>query len=73
MNDLIDAAGFHPVTSLTSLTGEQKRLLLDKGVVSCRDVDISTLRAIGLNEATATTAFQETAELCRRKSVKSKT
>ncbi len=35
----IDQSGFHPVTSLHSLNKSQKRLILEKGVVLCRDLE----------------------------------
>lgn len=38
---LIDNAGVHPITALTSLNKEQKRLLLDSNIVLCRQMDLS--------------------------------
>jgi len=35
----IDKAGLHPITSLISLTKAQKQLLLEKGIVLCRELE----------------------------------
>ncbi len=34
----VDKSGFHPVTSLHSLTKSQKKLILDEGIVLCREL-----------------------------------
>lgn len=34
----IDRAGLHPLTSLTTLTKREKQLLLDKGIVLCKEL-----------------------------------
>jgi hypothetical protein len=38
LKDLIDAARLYPITSLTSLTIKEKKLLLDEGVILCREL-----------------------------------
>jgi len=38
---LIDEAGVHPLTALTSLTNDQKRALLKRNLVLCRQLDLS--------------------------------
>lgn len=38
LKDWIDRSGFHPLTSLKSLTQKEKQKLLDKGVVLCREI-----------------------------------
>ncbi len=38
---LIDQAGMHPITALTTLNKEQKRILLDQNIVLCRNIDLS--------------------------------
>jgi len=50
LKDRIDRSGFHPITSLKSLTKVEKKGLLEKGIVLCREVvgnpDILTQFAI---------------------------
>lgn len=50
LKDWIDLSGFHPVTSLKSLTKAEKKGILEKGIVLCREVvgnpDILTQLAI---------------------------
>ncbi len=38
LKDWIDRSGFHPITSLKSLTKKEKQGLLDKGTVLCREI-----------------------------------
>lgn len=38
LKDLIDRSGFHPLTSLKSLTKDEKKRLLEKGIVLCREI-----------------------------------
>jgi len=38
LKDMIDKAGFHPVTSLKSLTQKEKEGLMQDGIVLCREV-----------------------------------
>ena len=62
----IDRAGLHPITCLTTLTASQKRQLLDKGVVLCKEIMTSKniLKTIGLNDTKASQVFSEIKELC---------
>lgn len=39
---LIDEAGVHPLTALTTLTQQQKRQFLDDSIVLCREIDLSS-------------------------------
>lgn len=52
LQDLIEDSGLHPITSLTTLTGSQKKLLLSKGIVLSKHIknDPSLLRSLGMNE-----------------------
>ncbi|PIQ69882.1 ATPase, partial [Candidatus Shapirobacteria bacterium CG11_big_fil_rev_8_21_14_0_20_40_12] len=38
LNELIDKSGLHPVTSLTSLSEQKKRELIERGIVFCKDL-----------------------------------
>lgn len=65
----IDRSGIHPITCLTTLSSSQKRQLVQKGVVLCKDLlkrpDI--LRSIGFREAKITTVVKEASQLCKHK------
>lgn len=52
LQSLIEKAGLHPLTCLTAISSAHKRLLLDKGLVLCREIleNKNILQAIGLNE-----------------------
>ncbi len=52
LKDLIDKAGYHPITSLSTLTRSEKSKLLDKGLVLCRDIsnNVNLLQDIGLQK-----------------------
>ena len=52
LKDLIDKAGYHPITSLSTLTRSEKSKLLDKGLVLCRDISnhVDLLKEIGLQK-----------------------
>ncbi len=39
LQDMIEESGLHPISSLLSLTNSQKNLLLEKGIVLCRDIE----------------------------------
>lgn len=38
LKDWIDRSGFHPITTLKSLQKNEKQMLLDKGIVLCREI-----------------------------------
>jgi hypothetical protein len=66
LSELIDRANLHPVTSLTSLTKAQKRLLLDNGIVLCREISKNPelLSSIITDKVKITRILKETKELC---------
>ena len=43
LNEMIDKSGLHPVTAINSLSDEKKRLLIDQGVVFCKDLDCGVI------------------------------
>ncbi|MES0278519.1 MAG: ATP cone domain-containing protein [Dehalococcoidales bacterium] len=68
LQNLIETAGLHPLTSLTSLTSSQKKQLLRQGAVMCRDLteDGRLLESIGLMGTKATRVLHEIADLCSK-------
>lgn len=52
LQDLIERSGLRPITSLTELNQKQKRLFLDLGIVTCKDIskNKNVLTQIGLSE-----------------------
>jgi len=66
LQNLIETAGLHPLTSLTSLTASQKKQLLRQGAVMCRDLtgDGRLLESIGLMGTRAARVLHEIADLC---------
>lgn len=50
LRDRINASGLHPLTCLTTLTGYEKKLLLERGIVLCRQLcpHPELLREIGI-------------------------
>lgn len=65
----IDRAGIHPITCLTTLTGSQKRQLIEKDVVLCRELSSKkgVLRQIGIQEAKIPAIINEAEQLCKTK------
>tara|TARA_B100000745_G_scaffold272541_1_gene200473 strand:+ start:2117 stop:2974 length:858 start_codon:yes stop_codon:yes gene_type:complete len=64
---LINRAGVHPITALTSLTAEQKRYLLKKNLVLCRQLELDgeSLRSYGVRNDDHENVRNEVRELCR--------
>lgn len=52
LKDWIDRSGYHPITSLGSLTKPEKIKLLERGLVLCRDVSMqkNLLEEVGINK-----------------------
>lgn len=65
----IDQSGVHPITCLTTLSSSQKRQLVQKGVVLCKDLlnEPNILRSIGLQEEKITMVVNEANQLCQHK------
>ena len=65
----IDRSGLHPITCLTTLSGSQKRQLIQKDVILCKDLlnKPNTLRSLGLQETKITTVINEATQLCQQK------
>ncbi len=43
LRDMIDTAGLHPITSLQYLTKKEKQILIEKGIVLCREITKNAL------------------------------
>ena len=63
---LIEEAGLHPITMLTTLTGREKQNLLDIDKVLCRDIvdDINVLIDAGIHRDKLDTVLYQARELC---------
>lgn len=61
LQDWIESAGLHPVTCLTTLTHDQIKLLLDSGVVLCKQLlsDETSLRELELAKEKKDQVMQE--------------
>lgn len=69
LQKMIESSGLHPLTCLVSLNRNQKQNLLDRGLVSCRDIadDSRLLTEIGLGESESNQVMKEITELCQTK------
>jgi hypothetical protein len=69
LKELIDECGLHPITSLTTLTLAEKRKLLEKKTVLCRELVENTrlLEEIGIRPSRIRKVVEETELLCLTK------
>lgn len=66
LNHLIEEAGVHPVTCLTTLSRKEKDTLLSRSIVLCRDImrDRNTLASAGLSGTKIDGVIAEARALC---------
>ena len=66
LHDMIEDASLHPITCLTTLSSTEKKNLMEKGVVLCKNIRDSdeALLAAGLEKETIESAKRESAFLC---------
>ncbi len=66
LRDIIKKHNLHPVTALISLSGKQKKSLLKKGLVLCRDVhqNKDLLRSLGFSTRESTQLIKEAQATC---------
>lgn len=66
LKERIDKSGLHPVTCLTTLTGREKKALLEKMIVLCKDIskDEKILSGIGLSDTRVKKVMEEAKALC---------
>lgn len=69
LKDLISHVNLHPVTSLSTLSNQKKKLLLEQNVVFCKQIyeDKQVLKSIGLDKLTMNKVFKEAMDLCNVK------
>lgn len=67
LQDHIEEAGIYPITALTTLSQQGKRMLLEHGIVLCRDMagkrDI--MRSLGFSPGKIETIIAESVNLCK--------
>lgn len=66
LQDIIQATQTHPITSLTTLSTNQKTSLLQSGVVLCHDIldNPERLEAVGIGKAHISSIMEEGRQLC---------
>lgn len=69
LRERIDRSGLHPLTCLTTLTKREKQLLLDKGIVLCKELcqQEHLLNEIGVVPRRAKKVLEEAGLLCEAK------
>ncbi len=67
LRERIDRAGLHPITALTSLTKYEKTLLLEKGIVICKELQQKPelLQQIGIKGSRLENILEDLEELCK--------
>ncbi len=67
LRELIEETRVHPVSCLTTLSGANKRKLMEKGIVLCRQLkdNISEIEKLGLSENDIKKLFIEVDGLCK--------
>ena len=66
LKDIIDRTGLFPVTCLTSLTKSDKKILLEMGIVLCREIvaNPKLLKSLHISPAKQNAVLEETQKLC---------
>lgn len=66
LQDHIETAGIYPITALTTLSVRDKRLLLEHGVILCKDMaeKRDLLRSLGFTLSKIETTIEESVNLC---------
>lgn len=66
LHDLINETGVHPLTCLSSLTNSQKKEILEKGIVNCRELKNKPeiLKTMNINEEKIKNILTEIDHLC---------
>jgi hypothetical protein len=65
LHDLIEETGLHPLTCLTTLSGREKKLLLEKEIVTCKNLKskINVLTEMQLTESRVKRVLKEMEEV----------
>ena len=71
LRELVESAGHHPITILTSLSNEQKAKLLDNHIILCKDIyeKNELLNLLNLSSAQTLKVLSELAFICRTEKV----
>lgn len=66
LKNLIDESGLHPITSLLTLLRQEKELILNQGIVLCKDLlnKEKFLREIKISETRIRKIMEETKSIC---------
>jgi hypothetical protein len=66
LQDLVQETQMHPITSMTTLTAQQKIQLLNEGIVLCQDIlrDQSPLTRMGMAKSRIAAVVAEGEKLC---------
>jgi hypothetical protein len=69
LRERIDRSGLHPLTCLTTLTKKEKQLLLDRGIVLCKELcqQEQLLKEVGVLPTRAQKVMEEAGLLCETK------
>jgi hypothetical protein len=69
LKDLISHVHLHPITSLSTLSNQKKKLLLEQNVVFCKQIceDKQVLKNIGLDNHTMNKVLKEAMDICNVK------
>lgn len=68
LREMIEKTGLYPLTCLTTLTKDEKRLLLERKIVLCREINANPqhLTAINIPAGRISTIIQESTQLCNK-------
>ncbi len=71
LQDRIDRAGIYPITTLSELSLKEKRMLIEQGVILCRELlkKPQLLSAIGISSKKIDTVLNEARQLCSTRKV----
>lgn len=66
LQDLVNETNLHPITVLTTLSGGEKKRLMEQDIVLCRDLgkQKKALRALGMNEKKIEKILEEVVNVC---------
>lgn len=67
LKDRIDQSGLHPLTALTTITKREKTMLLDTGIVLCKELhnNPSLLNQIGIDKTRHKKILEDSEALCK--------
>jgi len=68
LRDRISNSGLVPITALTTLTRREKKMILDRGIVLCKELcnNKAVLEEIGLRRSKLTKVIDDLEELCHK-------